>query len=103
MPDAAPHPTSNRNRYGGHFANCPHFDANVADSCVMPPSRPIEPPDPIVIKEEMNLIIPLLAGKRPSPATTTSSRLLEPCGPTSLKPQYSTSPAQSPPNVGTAT
>ena len=27
MPDAAPHPTSNRNRYGGHLASCPHLDA----------------------------------------------------------------------------
>src|SRR5213075_1508290 len=38
IPDAAPQPTSMRNRYGGHFATCPHFDASVAESCTMPPS-----------------------------------------------------------------
>src|SRR5580765_3078370 len=29
IPEAAPHPTSMRSRYGGHFAICPHFDASV--------------------------------------------------------------------------
>src|SRR3569833_2459478 len=44
IPDAAPHPTNMRNRYGGHLANCPHFEASVAESCTIPPSRPMDPP-----------------------------------------------------------
>src|ERR1700676_1786265 len=31
IPEAAPHPTSRRKRYGGHLANWPHFEANVAE------------------------------------------------------------------------
>src|SRR5437773_12199211 len=31
MPEAAPQPTSKRRRYGGHFANCPSFEAKVAE------------------------------------------------------------------------
>src|SRR5258708_21882909 len=57
IPEAAPQPTNRRNRYGCQLATCPHFDASVAESCVMPPSRPIEPPEPIVMSEEMNMII----------------------------------------------
>src|SRR5438045_9397738 len=66
----------------------------------MPPSRPIEPPEPMVIKDDKNLITALRNGSRPSPATTTSSRLLEPCGPTRRSPQYSTNPAHNPPSGG---
>src|SRR6266436_1098021 len=87
IPEAAPQPTSRRSRYGCHFAICPHLEARVAANCVMPPSRPIEPPDPMVMREEMNLIAALRKGRRPSPATTTSNRLLEPCRPTRRNPQ----------------
>src|SRR5437588_3973221 len=103
MPDAAPQPTSSRSRYGCHFASCPHLEASVAANCVMPPSRPIDPPEPMVISDDKNLITALRNGSRPSPATTTSSRLLEPCGPTSRNPQYSTNPAHKPPSVGVNT
>src|SRR6516164_6062810 len=103
MPEAAPQPTSRRNRYGCHLAIWPHFEANVADSCVMPPSRPIEPPEPIVTRDERNLMMPLRNGRRPSPATTTSSRFVERCGPARRKPQYNTRPAHNPPRVGVTT
>ena len=75
MPEAAPHPTSRRSRYGGHLASCPHLDASVAESCTMPPSRPMEPPVPMVTRDEMNFTRPDRSGNRPSPATTTSSML----------------------------
>src|SRR6185437_6668288 len=100
IPDAAPHPTSMRNRYGGHFAICPHFDASVAESCTMPPSRPIEPPVPIVTSDERNFIKPVRNGSRPSPATTTSSKLLVPCFPTIRRPKKRISPAHNPPIAG---
>src|ERR1035437_1762603 len=103
IPEAAPHPTSSRSRYGCHFATWPHFDARVAASCTMPPPRPIEPPEPIVTSEDKNFTTPLRNGKRPSPATTTSSRLLERSGPAIRKPQCSTSPAHKPPMVGVST
>src|ERR1035441_6651906 len=51
IPDAAPHPTNSRNRYGCHFAHWPHFDASVADSCTMAPSRPMDPPDPMLTSD----------------------------------------------------
>src|SRR5664279_2729929 len=35
IPEAAPHPTSNRSRYGCHFATWPHLDAIVAASCTL--------------------------------------------------------------------
>src|ERR1039458_7248754 len=54
IPDAAPHPTNSRNRYGGHLATWPHLDDSVAASCTMPPSRPIDPPDPIVTSDDRN-------------------------------------------------
>ena len=69
----------------------------------MPPSRPIEPPEPIVTSDERNFTSPLRNGSRPSPATITSSRLLERSGPASRKPQYNTSPAHKPPSVGVIT
>src|SRR6185312_12386589 len=82
IPDAAPHPTNMRSRYGGHFANCPHFEASVAESCTIPPSRPMDPPLPMVTSEERNLMNAVRKGNRPSPATTTSKKLLLPCRPT---------------------
>src|SRR3954467_12311459 len=65
IPEAAPQPTSNRSRYGCHFASWPHLEANGAESWVMPPSRPIEPPVPMVIKDETNFTIALRNGSRP--------------------------------------
>jgi hypothetical protein len=59
----------------------------------MPPSRPMDPPDPIVMSEERNLTTALRKGNRPSPATTTSSRLLDRWGPANRSPQYNTNPA----------
>src|SRR6185437_549921 len=100
IPAAAPQPTSMRNRYGGHLASCPHFDASVAESCTMPPSRPIDPPLPIVTSDERNLMNPVRNGNRPSPATTTSRRLLVPWRPTMRSPQKRISPAHSPPMAG---
>ena len=103
IPDAAPHPTNSRNRYGGHLATWPHLDDSVAASCTMPPSRPIDPPDPIVTSDDRNFTMPLRSGKRPSPATTTSSRLLERRGPAIRSPQCNTRPAHKPPKVGVIT
>ena len=100
MPDAAPQPTSSRNRYGGHFATWPSLDERVAASCVMPPSRPMDAPVAMLMMAEMVLTNSVRNGSRPSPATTTSSRLVEPCGPTMRNPRYSTRPAANPPIVG---
>ena len=91
-----------RRRYGGHFANCPNFEASVADNWVMPPSRPIEAPVAMLIRADAVLTDSVRNGSRPSPATTTSSRSLEPCGPTRRKPQYKIKPAPRPPKAGTS-
>src|SRR5665213_1880942 len=100
MPAAAPQATSKRSRYGCHLASCPHFDATVADNCVMPPSRPIEAPVPILISEETARIMPPRKGRRPSPATTTSNTLVVRCLPERRKPQNKTAPEASPPKAG---
>ncbi len=63
----------------------------------------MDPPDPIVTSDDRNFTIALRRGNRPSPATTTSRRLLERSGPAIRRPQYSTSPAHKPPNVGVST
>ena len=100
MPDAAPHATSKRNRYGGHPANCPHFDATMAANCVIAPSRPIDAPLPMLISDATALMTPVRNGSRPSLATTTSKRSVDPCLPTKRSPKYNTHPATSPPAVG---
>ena len=46
------------------------------------------------------LISPVRSGKRPSPATTTSNRLLEPWLPTHRNPHINTKPATNPPPAG---
>ena len=74
IPDAAPQATRRRNRYGCQFANCPHFEASVAVSWTIAPSRPIDPPVPMEMIEEIDLMIAVRKGSRPLPATTTSSR-----------------------------
>ena len=100
MPDAAPQPTSNRSRYGGHFASCPHLDASVAESSTMPPSRPMEPPEPMLTSDDRNFTRPERSGSLPSPATTTSRIFVVRCGPDSFNPKYRTNPAINPPSVG---
>src|SRR5436190_645634 len=87
MPEAAPQPTNNRSRYGCHLKSWPHFEASVAAICVIAPSRPMDAPVPMLISEETAFTMAVRKGKRPSPATITSSRLLEPCCPTRRKPQ----------------
>src|SRR5208282_6688714 len=87
-------------RYGCHFAICPHFEPAVADNCVMPPSRPIEAPLPILMSEDTARITPLRNGSRPSPATTTSRRLVVRDLPATRSPQNNTAPAVSPPIAG---
>jgi hypothetical protein len=74
IPDAAPQATRRRNRYGCQFANCPHFEASVAVSWTIAPSRPIDPPVPMEMIEEIDLMIAVRNGSRPLLATTTSSR-----------------------------
>ncbi len=59
----------------------------MAESWVMPPSRPMDAPVPMLTSEDMNFTIPLRRGNLPSPATTTSSRLVDLCCPTNRKPQ----------------
>src|ERR1035437_1667408 len=66
----------------------------------MPPSRPMDAPVAMLMIAEKVLTSSVRNGSRPSPATTTSSRLVEPCGPTRRSPPCSTSPAASPPKAG---
>src|SRR5690606_5150567 len=103
IPDAAPQPTSNRNRYGGQCAHCPSFDASVAVIWVIPPSRPIDAPVPMLISDDAACTSPLRIGNRPSPATTTSSILAVPVRPMIFKPHCRISPAARPPIVGSNT
>src|SRR5437870_2093748 len=86
IPEAAPQPTNSRRRYGCHLAIWPHLEAKVADNCVIAPSRPMEAPVPILRREEKNFTSALRRGRRPSPATTTSRRLLGPWAPTIRNP-----------------
>src|SRR5215469_5538833 len=79
MPDAAPHPTSIRNRYGGHLASCPIFDASVAESCTIPPSRPMDDPVAMLTIAEHDFTRSVRVGSRPSPATTASIRFVARC------------------------
>ncbi len=102
MPAAAPQPTSSRSRYGGHLANWPSFEARVADNCVIPPSRPMDAPVAMLTSADAVFTDSVRNGSRPSPATTTSSKSLEPCRPTTRKPRYKISPAASPPSPGTS-
>src|SRR5882724_1074628 len=87
IPAAAPHAVNSRNRYGCHRASWPHFDAYVAASCVIAPSRPIDPPLPMVTSEEPAFTSAVRNGSRPSLVATTSMMLLEPCFPASRNPQ----------------
>ena len=52
MPAAAPHATSKRSRGTGALVHWPIFEAAVAASCTSGPSRPIEPPEPMVKNED---------------------------------------------------
>lgn len=47
MPAAAPQATSRRSCGGEKRRQRPRNDANIAESCTIGPSRPIDPPEPI--------------------------------------------------------
>ena len=52
MPAEAPQATSSRSRGTGAWVHWPIFEATAAASCTSGPSRPIEPPDPMVKNED---------------------------------------------------
>src|SRR5579884_2850135 len=52
IPPAAPQATINRHRGVDILAPSPNHEASVADNCTIAPSRPIEPPDPMVMSDE---------------------------------------------------
>src|SRR5438093_11893635 len=78
MPAAAPHATSRRNRYGGHFGIWPALEARVEESWMIKPSRPMDAPVLMLMSDDAALTKAVRRGRRPSPATTTSSKLLSP-------------------------
>src|SRR5689334_14011156 len=77
-PAAAPHATSNRKRYGGHFATCPIFEATVEETWMIKPSRPIDAPVLMLNSDDTAFTTPLRRLNRPLPATTTSSKFVNP-------------------------
>ena len=72
MPAAAPQATSRRSRGGSKRARRPPSEAASAASCTIGPSRPIEPPLPIVSSEEALRQRLCLTGTMPSPSATAS-------------------------------
>lgn len=72
IPAAAPHATSRRSRGGSKCAKRPTSDAASAASCTIGPSRPIEPPLPIVSSDDALRQRLCRTGTTPSPSATAS-------------------------------
>ena len=72
MPPPAPHATSSRSRLDGIRIHCPRLDPMADPICTIGPSRPTEPPVPIVSADAIALTTATRGRIRPSFSATAS-------------------------------
>ncbi len=100
MPAAAPHPTRVRRRSADTRNTCPMVDPKAEPICTMGPSRPTEPPVPIVIAEARALIRTRRVRITPPRKATASITSGTPWPLASLASRYTRGPTRSPPMAG---
>ena len=99
IPPATPHPVSMGKRLGVTRSTCPSRDPREAPIWTMGPSRPTEPPVPIV-KAEVSAMMSAPCGRNfPLLRATDSMTSGTPC-PRSSRAKKTTSATKSPPSAG---
>ena len=79
MPPPAPHATSRRRRCVGIRIHCPRLDPIAEPIWTIGPSRPTEPPEPMVSAEAMILTTATRGRMRPPFSATASITSGTPC------------------------
>lgn len=79
MPPPAPQATRMRIRFSGILTHCPSVDAMAEPICTIGPSRPTEPPVPIVNAEARALTTETWGRMRPPFSATASITSGTPC------------------------
>ena len=101
IPPATPQPARVGSRLGGTLSNWPRTEPSEAPIWTMGPSRPTEPPEPIVRAEETDLARAVCQRNLPFPRATDSMTSGTPCPCVSRERKKATSPTAKPPSVGT--
>jgi hypothetical protein len=79
MPPAAPQATMIRSRFSGSRTHCPTLEPNAEPICTIGPSRPTEPPDPMVSADARAFTTLTCQRIRPPPSATAIITSGTPC------------------------